>query len=173
MREELLELDPLAGAALLMARLLPQGGTPRLRGLLLNACGFTIGGGTLVAASFTLTGGRAARRNLKIGRRCYINQGCVFDALAPIEIGDDVAFGHDVLITTAAHRIGTAERRAGLVEPAPVRVGHGAWLASRAVILPGVEIGDGVIVAAGAVVTRSVPNNVLVGGVPAKVIREL
>ena len=127
----------------------------------------------MLAAPFTLSGGREARRNLKIGSRCYINQGCVFDALAPIEIGDDVAFGHDVLITTAAHRIGTAERRAGLVEPASVRVGHGVWLASRVVVLPGVEIGDGAIVAAGAVVTQSVPKNVLVGGVPARVIREL
>ncbi|MEO8695711.1 MAG: DapH/DapD/GlmU-related protein [Acidimicrobiales bacterium] len=97
----------------------------------------------------------------------------MFDALAPIELGDDVALGHGVLITTAAHRIGTAERRAGLVEPKPIRIGHGAWLASRSVILPGVEVGDGAIVAAGAVVTQSVPPNVLVAGVPAKVVREL
>ena len=172
-REELLEFDPLASAGLLLARLLPFGSTPRLRGLLLTAFGFSIGSGTLLAGPFTLTGGRGARQNLTIGRRCYMNQGCVFDAAAPIDIGDDVAFGHNVLITTAAHRIGTPDRRAGLVEPAPVRIGHGAWLASRAVVLPGVEVGEGSIVAAGAVVTQSVPPNVLVGGVPARVIREL
>ena len=173
MREELLGLDPLAGAGLLLARLLPDGSTQRLRCELLNFFGFSIGRGTLVASPFRLTGGRGARRNLTIGRRCYINQGCVFDAVAPIDIGDEVAFGHEVLITTSAHRIGRPERRAGLVEPAPVRIGHGAWLASRAVILPGVEVGEGAIVAAGAMVTRSVPPNVLVGGAPARVIREL
>jgi acetyltransferase-like isoleucine patch superfamily enzyme len=173
LREELSGLDPLASAGLTLARLLPEGNLQRLRVHVLNAFGFSIGRGTLLDSSFTLTGQRDARRNLKIGVMCYINRGCVFDALAPIDIGDEVSFGHEVLITTSAHRIGTPERRAGLVEPRPVRIGHGAWLASRAVILPGVEIGDGAIVAAGAVVTRSVPPNVLVGGAPARVIREL
>jgi maltose O-acetyltransferase len=110
---------------------------------------------------------------LTIGLKCYINHGCVFDALGSIDIGNEVSFGHEVLITTSTHRIGTPERRGGLVEPDPVRVGHGAWVGSRAVILPGVEVGDGAIVAAGAVVTRSVPPNVIVGGTPARVIREL
>jgi acetyltransferase-like isoleucine patch superfamily enzyme len=173
LREEWLGVDALASAGLVLARLLPDGNAQRLRCQLLNALGFSIGRGTLLASSFTLTGGRAARRNLKIGMMCYINHGCLFDALASIDIGDEVSFGHQVLITTSAHRIGTRERRGGLVEPMPVRVGHGAWLGSRAMILPGVDVGDGAIVAAGAVVTRSVPPNVLVGGTPARVIREL
>jgi maltose O-acetyltransferase len=172
-REELLGVDPLASGGLLLARLLPDGNTQRLRCRVLNAFGFSIGRGTLLASSFTLTGGRAARRNLKIGVRCYINHGCLFDALASIDIGDEVSFGHEVLITTSAHRIGAPERRGGLVEPEPVRIGDGAWLGSRAIILPGVEVGDGAIVAAGAVVTRSVPPNVVVGGTPARVIRAL
>jgi maltose O-acetyltransferase len=169
-REEVHGIDPLAIGGLLLAGLLPDGNLRRLRVYLLTAFGFSIGRGTLLETSFTLIG---RRQNLKIGRMCYINRGCVFDALAPIDIGDEVSLGHEVLITTGAHRIGAPERRAGLVEPAPVRIGHGVWLASRAVILPGVEVGDGAIVAAGAVVTRSVPPNVLVGGTPARVIREL
>lgn len=173
LREELVGADPLASAGLLLARLLPDGSMRRLRVKVLNASGFSIGRRTLLESSFTLTGGRDARRNLKIGLMCYINSGCLFDALAPIDIGDGVSFGHEVLITTSAHRIGMPDRRAGRVEPRPVRIGHGAWLASRAVILPGVEVGDGAIVAAGAVVTKSVPPNVLVGGAPARIIREL
>ena len=173
LREELLGVDPLTSAGLLLARLLPKGNMQRLRVHVLNAAGFSIGRGTLLESSFTLTGGRDARRNLQIGRMCYINRGCLFDALAPIGIGDEVSFGHEVLITTSAHRTGMSDRRAGLVEPRPVRIGHGAWIASRAVILPGVEVGDGAIVAAGAVVTQSVPPNVLVGGAPARLIREL
>ena len=169
-REELHGVDVLARAGLLLARTLPAGSMQRLRVYLLSALGFSIGRGTLLEASFTLSG---RRQNLTIGRMCYINRGCVFDALAPIDIGDEVSLGHEVLITTAAHRIGAPERRAGLIEPAAVRIGHGAWLASRAVILPGVDVGDGAIVAAGAIVTRSVRPNVLVGGTPARVIREL
>ena len=172
-REELLGVDPRASAGLLLARLLPDGHTPRLRTRLLNAFGFSLGRGTLVASSFTLTGGRAARRNLTIGPMCFINHGCLFDAVASIDIGDEVSLGHEVLITTSAHRIGSPARRAGTLEPLPVRVGDGAWLGSRAIILPGVDVGYGAIVAAGAVVTKSVPPNVLVGGSPARVIRAL
>ena len=59
------------------------------------------------------------------------------------------------------------------MDPKPVRIGDGAWLASRAVVLPGVTVGEGAIVAAGAVVTRSVEPHTLVGGVPARLIRHL
>jgi len=110
---------------------------------------------------------------VSIGARCFINQGCVFDASAPIEIGDDVAIGHQVLLTTSGHRMDQAVRRAGALAPEPIRVGRGAWLASRVVVLPGVTVGNGAVVCAGAVVARSVPDNAMVGGVPAKLIRML
>jgi maltose O-acetyltransferase len=124
-------------------------------------------------SSFMLIGGRGATRRLRIGANCFVNQDCVFDATAPIEIGDNVNLGHGVLITTSAHAIGGFRRRAGLLTPAPVHVGNGAWLASRVVVLPGVDIGEGAIVGAGAVVTRSVAPHTLVGGVPAREIRTL
>ena len=173
LHEELLGLDPMASAGLLLARVLPSGNAPRLRGRALKAFGFSVGRGTLVASSFTLTGGRRARQNLTIGLMCYINHGCVFDALGPIDIGDEVSFGHEVLVTTGAHQIGSSERRGGHIDPRPVRIGDGAWIGSRAVILPGVEVGNGSIVAAGAVVNRDVAPDTLVGGTPARLIRHL
>jgi acetyltransferase-like isoleucine patch superfamily enzyme len=127
----------------------------------------------LLTSGFTLLGGRGAAANLTIGRGCFINHGCVFDAAGPIVIGDEVNLGQGVLITSGSHVIGAPDRRAGQMTPEPVYIGDGAWLSSRSVILPGVTVGDGAIVAAGAVVTRSVEPNTLVGGVPARLIRHL
>jgi maltose O-acetyltransferase len=152
---------------------LPSGSAGRLRARVLRSVGYAIGRRTLLMSSFTLLGGRGALRNLSIGADCFINQGCVLDASAPLTIGDNVAFGQGVLITTSSHRIGAPDRRSGLLDPLPVRVGDGAWLASRVVVLPGIDIGDGAVVCAGAVVSRSVPPNTMVGGVPARYIREL
>jgi acetyltransferase-like isoleucine patch superfamily enzyme len=135
--------------------------------------GLAVGRRTLFLSCPSIVGGRGSWRNISIGADCFINQGCVLDATAPIEIGNDVNFGHDVLITTSGHRIGWPDRRAGALEPAPVKIGDGAWLASRVVVLPGVEIGAGCIAAAGAVVTSPMPPNTLFGGVPARVIRRL
>jgi maltose O-acetyltransferase len=173
LHEELQGFDLPTSAGLVALRLLPAGNAARLRGYVLRLFGFTVGRGTLLASPFTLTGGRAARANLTIGSMCYLNHGCIFDAVGPIVIGDDVSLGHEVLITTGAHRIGDASRRGGLVTPQPVRVGNGVWIGSRAVVLPGVTIGDGAIVAAGAVVTKDVAPNTLVGGTPARPIRDL
>lgn len=152
---------------------LPRGAASRTRARLLRLAGHTIGDRTLLMSSFRLVGGHGAARRLEIGSDCFINQDCVFDATAPIVIGNDVNLGHGVLITTSSHAIGGPERRGGQLQPKAVRIGHGAWLASRVIVLPGVEIGDGAIVAAGAVVTRSVPPHTLVAGVPAREIRRL
>lgn len=83
---------------------------------------------------------------------------------------DDVVVGHGATIVTAAHGIGPASRRAGPVTGLPVVIESGAWLGANAVILPGVTVGAGSVVAAGAVVIADVPVNVVVGGVPAKII---
>jgi acetyltransferase-like isoleucine patch superfamily enzyme len=120
-----------------------------------------------------LIGGHGATRRLQIGADCFINQDCVFDATAPILIGENVNLGHGVLITTSHHLTGGPERRGGLLQPRPVRIGDGAWLASRVIVLPGVDVGDGAIVGAGAVVTRSVPSHTVVAGVPAREIKRL
>jgi acetyltransferase-like isoleucine patch superfamily enzyme len=124
-------------------------------------------------SSFGLIGGANASSRLVIGADCFINCNCVFDAAAPIEIGERVSLGEGVLITTSAHAVDHPARRAGSLEPRPVRVGAGAWISSRAVVLPGVDVGEGAVVAAGAVVTREVPPHTMVAGAPAHVVRQL
>jgi acetyltransferase-like isoleucine patch superfamily enzyme len=146
---------------------------PRSRARLLAVAGLAVGERTLVMSRFRLIGGSGASRNLSIGTDCFVNQDCVFDATAPIDIGRDVNLGHGVLITTSAHLVGGPERRGGLLQPRPVRVGAGAWLGSRVIVLPGVDIGEGAIVGAGAVVTRSVPPHTMVAGVPARELKRL
>jgi serine acetyltransferase len=173
LREELLGMDFQAAVGRSLIAPLPRGAASRTRCRLLRLAGHSIGDRTLLMSSFMLIGGHGAARRLQIGTDCFINQDCVFDATADIVIGDNVNLGHGVLITTSSHVIGTPERRGGELEPQPVRVEDGAWLASRVVVLPGVVVGDGAIVAAGAVVTRSVRPNTLVGGVPAREIRPL
>jgi maltose O-acetyltransferase len=111
--------------------------------------------------------------NLRIGERCFISYNVVIDTTAPVTIGDGVSIGHDVTIVTANHDSSHSAFRAGAVRPEAVTIGNGVWLCAHAKILPGVSIGDGAIVGAGAVVSRDVAAHTLVGGVPARVIRSL
>ena len=139
----------------------------------LRLAGFRIGRGTLMWGLPVLTGGAGLEQRLQIGQECWFNAGCRLDLSDTITIGDRVAFGHEVLIMTSSHDLGDPARRAGPLYTRPVTIGTGAWLGARAVILPGVSIGAGAVIAAGAVVNRDVPPNTLVGGVPARIIKEL
>jgi maltose O-acetyltransferase len=173
-REELLaNLDGPALAGRALSWPLPNGIGNRLRAQLLRWCGLHIGAGTTIAGRLTITGGRRASDNVRIGRDCFINVDCLLDASAAIEIGDRVALGQQVLMTTNSHTANDPVRRAGALTARPIRVGDGAWIAARAVVLPGVTVGEGAIVTAGAVVTRSVPPHTMAGGVPARPIKEL
>ena len=108
-------------------------------------------------------------RNIKIGKNVFINSGCCFQDQGGIELGDGCLIGHQVVIATLNHDP-SPSRRGGMI-PAKVVIGRDVWVGSHATILPGVTIGDGAIVAAGAVVTKDVPPNAVVAGVPAKVIK--
>ena len=171
--EELFGLDPRVVAARLLMAPIPDGLGTRVRTAILRSAGFRVGAGTTVMGNIVVIGGRHASANVVIGERCFINVGCRLDATARIEIGNDVSFGPDVLVTTSTHESEDPRRRSGDLGGSPVRIGDGAWIAARAVLLPGVTIGEGAIVGAGAVVTRSVPPQTLVGGVPARTIRAL
>jgi len=140
----------------------------RLRLGLLRLLGAKPGAGTVIRGGGYIYGG-----SLVTGVRCQINRGCYFDFTGPIRFGNDVVVGHGTTFITAEHDIGAATRRAGAVSGRPIVVEDGAWIGANVTILPGVIIGKGAIVAAGAVVTKNVPANKHVGGVPAKVIREL
>jgi maltose O-acetyltransferase len=81
--------------------------------------------------------------------------------------------GHEVMLMTSSHEIGSDEHRAGPLYTAPITIKDGVWIGSRSVVLPGVTVGAGSVVAAGAIVTKDVPPHTLVGGVPARIIREI
>jgi maltose O-acetyltransferase len=171
--EELSNFHPRLGIALALIRLLPPFVGSRLRVSLLRFAGCRIGGGTLIAGRITVIGGADPAANLDVGAGCWFNAGCTFDASDEIAIGDRVRIGQEVLVLTSTHEIGDHAGRAGPFATAPVSIGSGVWLGARAIILPGVSIGDGAIVAAGAVVTSDVPADRLAAGVPARPVRDL
>ena len=110
-------------------------------------------------------------RNITIGKRVFINMGCCFQDHGGIEIGDDVLIGHQVVIATLNHDF-DPERR-GDMTPAPVKIGNKVWIGAHATVLPGVTVGDNAVIAAGAVVTKDVPANTVVAGVPARPIKKI
>lgn len=110
-------------------------------------------------------------KNIHIGSHVFINMGCKFQDQGGIFIGDGALIGHNVVLATLNHAMSPKDR--GSMIPSPIHIGNHVWIGSNATILPGVTIGDGAIVAAGTVVTKDVPENTIVGGVPAKIIRHL
>ena len=110
---------------------------------------------------------------LVTGAVCWIGRNCYFDFAETVTLGDDVVVGHGVSFITAKHQIGKSTRRAGPPHGCPIVIGSGAWIGANATILPGVTVGRGAIVAAGAVVTKDVPSDTIVAGVPARIVKEL
>ena len=110
-------------------------------------------------------------KNITVGKGVFINTGCHFLDQGGITIGNGTFLGNNVVLTTLNHDFDPENRRT--TYPAPIVIGNNVWLASSVTVVPGVHIGDGSIVAAGSVVTRDVPPNTLVGGVPARVIRAI
>jgi acetyltransferase-like isoleucine patch superfamily enzyme len=171
--DELGERNPKLWVGLTIAGWLPPLAFGRLRTRLLRRCGVSIGARTVLCGRIAISGVRHAERALRIGAACFVNDGCRFETGAPISIGDRVYLGHDVTVLTTSHDIGPHEQRCDGVVSAAVAIGHGVWVGSRALILPGVSIGDGAVIAAGSVVTRSVAADALVAGVPAVPVRIL
>jgi maltose O-acetyltransferase len=171
--EELGDRNPKLWIVLTIIGFFPPYTFSRLRMRLLRLIGVRIGDETVVCGGTTIAGGRNAQRKLSIGRNCMINEGCRFDTGSSITIGDRVYIGHEVTVLTTTHDIGPHEQRCQGTRTAAVSVGDGSWLGTRALILPGVHIGAGCVVAAGAVVTESVPDDTMVGGVPARPLRQL
>lgn len=110
-------------------------------------------------------------KNIHIGENVFINSGCKMQDQGGIFIGDNVLLGHNATLLTLNHDENPENR--GDLLPSPVYIGDGVWLGSNVTVLPGVSIGDGAIVAAGAVVTKDVPKDTIVAGIPAKVMRKV
>lgn len=92
---------------------------------------------------------------------------------APVTIGDNVFIGPNVSIITVIHALTIKERNDGIMTCKPVTIGNNVWICANVTILPGVTIGDGAVIGAGSVVTKSIPDNVLAAGNPCKVIRNI
>jgi acetyltransferase-like isoleucine patch superfamily enzyme len=139
-----------------------------------------IGDQCMIAELVTLCAGMAPGHDLgpdpvlRVGDRCVIGRGSHIVAHHSIEIGDDVFTGPYVYVTDQNHSYADVEVPVGRQWPvnSSVRIGAGTWLGTGAVVLPGSVIGRNVVVAAGAVVRGKVPDHAVVGGVPAKVLRE-
>ena len=110
-------------------------------------------------------------KNIKLGKNVFINSGCCFQDQGGIEIGDGCLIGHQAVIATLNHDLSPATR--ANMTPSKVTLGKNVWVGSHATILPGVTVGDGSIIAAGAVVNKDVPPACVVAGVPAKVVKRL
>ncbi|MBO7730581.1 MAG: sugar O-acetyltransferase [Lachnospiraceae bacterium] len=110
-------------------------------------------------------------KNITIGNNVFINSDCKFQDQGGITIDDGALIGHGVVLATLNHDMDPAKRQQ--LHPAPIHIGKRVWVGANATITGGVTIGDNSVVAAGAVVTKDVPANVVVGGVPAKFIKKI
>jgi acetyltransferase-like isoleucine patch superfamily enzyme len=108
-------------------------------------------------------------RNIRVGRNVFINHACEFMDRGGITIEDDVLIGPKVNLVTINHPLDPATRRSTYC--APISIRKGAWLGAAVSVMPGVTIGENAVIAANAVVTRDVPDDAIVGGVPARLIR--
>ncbi|MFT2008716.1 DapH/DapD/GlmU-related protein [Pontibacter sp. 13R65] len=110
-------------------------------------------------------------KNTKIGKNVFINFGCTFLDLGSITIEDYVMLAPGVKLLSESHPL-SSENRQSLVAK-PIHIKRNAWIGANATILQGVTVGENAVVAAGAVVSKDVPDNAVVGGIPAKLIRAI
>lgn len=110
-------------------------------------------------------------KNITVGKNVFINACCHFQDHGGVTIGDNCQIGHAVVFATLNHVFSPSQRTR--TYPKPIVLKEGVWIGSNATILQGVTIGKNAIVGAGSTVTKDVPDNAIVGGVPAKVIRYL
>lgn len=111
--------------------------------------------------------------NIFLGEDCFINFNCTILDEAKVSIGDHAFLGPNVSIYTACHPLEPDKRNRFIEWAEPVTIGNNVWIGGGVTILPGVTIGDNVVIGGGSVVTKSFSSNVVIGGNPAKIIREI
>ena len=111
--------------------------------------------------------------NIKVGDKVFMNFNCCILDVMEVEIGNNVLFGPNVQIYTATHPMDAATRSTWLEFAKAIKIGNDVWIGGGAIICPGVTIGNRVVIGAGAVVTKDVPDDVFVGGNPAKIIKKI
>ena len=133
----------------------------------LLSLGYKIGENTKVVGPIECTG------HLEIGKNCWIGKNLKVNGNGSVIIGDNCDIAPEVTFQTGGHLIGSPERRAGIGQIYHQRVGNGTWIGGRVTILNNAKIGNSCVVAGCACVTKDPGDNVLVGGVPARLIRFL
>lgn len=136
-----------------------------IRGLLSQITGREIDESVAVFPPFHINYGK----HTKIGKNVFINFDCVFLDFGGITIEDNVFIAPKVCLLTEAHPVSPEDRHSLTV--APIHIKRNAWIGANATVMQGVTIGENSIVAAGAVVTKDIPDHTVVGGIPAKVIK--
>ncbi len=110
-------------------------------------------------------------KNITIGKNVFINACCHFQDQGGITLGDGCLIGHNVVFATLNHGFAPADRAS--LYPAPIVLGKNVWVGSNSTLLQGIRIGDNAVIGAGSVVTKDVPANTIVGGVPARILRQI
>jgi acetyltransferase-like isoleucine patch superfamily enzyme len=141
--------------------------TDQVRNILSEIIGTEIDSSTTIFPPFYTNFGKF----IQIGKNVFINHACSFLDMGGITIEDDVLIAPKVNIITENHPVNPSDRK--VLVPKPVTIKNNAWIGTGATILPGVTVGKNAIVAAGAVVTKDVPDNSIVAGIPAKIIKSI
>ena len=134
---------------------------------LLISIGINVGRNTKIVGPIFCTG------KLSIGESCWIGANFTVRGNGSVTIGNNVDIGPDVTFLTGSHEIGGKERRAGQGYNCNQKIGNGCWLGAKSVFVNNICVGDSIVVAAMALVCKDVSDNVLIGGVPAKIIKTL
>jgi acetyltransferase-like isoleucine patch superfamily enzyme len=151
----------------LLAELKISADNERVRELWNEISGSQMGSNSTILVPFYINIGQFTH----IGKNVFINHACSFLDIGGITIEDDVLIGPKVNLITEGHPLNPSERKALTVKPIVIK--RNAWIGAAVTILPGVTVGENSVVAAGAVVTKDVPANTVVAGVPAKVIKTI
>jgi maltose O-acetyltransferase len=160
------------GIAQALVRCIPYGLFGNLRSIIYRWAGFKmISSKVHISGALRLDGVGNIYRKLHIEEHTFINTPCSIDLNAPVHIGRRVGIGHHVVLITTNHEIGPSESRmTSDLRTGPITIEDGAWIGACVTILPGVTVGRGAVVAAGAVVTKDVPPNAKVAGNRAEII---
>ncbi|MED3963063.1 maltose acetyltransferase domain-containing protein [Niallia taxi] len=111
--------------------------------------------------------------NIYVGENFYANFDCTILDVCEVRIGDNCMLAPGVQIYSATHPLNATDRNSGREYGKPVTIGNNVWIGGSAIINPGVTIGNNAVIASGAVVVKNVPDNVVVGGNPARIIKHI
>ncbi len=141
----------------------------KIRRFFLNVLGMNIGIESAIHGGYYISG-----LDIEIGEKSYINRNCIIDAKdASIKIGNCVGIAYDCKLITSNHNYKNPKKRTGRIIAQSITIGDGVWIGTSCIILPGVNIESGVVVAAGSVVKDNCEKNYLYAGIPAKKIKKL